>query len=133
MHLLGLVFVAQVLKSRLQQNHYYQNYVKIRYFLRYHGNFTRLLGRTPPSCEDETSSTLVNVADDQKKFIQQYGILQVKSKCSLQTGKTYLFSASLRHRRHSSKNPSLTMCCAQENYKQAWNFYSYLLNNRRCC
>ena len=132
MYLLCLVFVAEVFKSRLH-NHYYHNYVKIRYFLRYHGNFTHLLGRTPPRCEDGTSSTVVNTTDEQMKFIPQFGTLKVKSKCNLQIGKTYLFSASLRHKRHNSNNPSLTMCCAQENYKHAWKFYSYLLNNRQCC
>ena len=128
MHLFCLVFVAQVLKSSLQKNlRYHQNYVKLRYFLRHHGNYTRLLGKIPANCENKTSSTLTA---NHQMLIPLYGMLKVKSKCSLQTGKTYLFSASLHHTRH---NPGLTMCCAQENYKHAWKFYSYLLNNRRCC
>lgn len=123
------VFVAEVLKSRSHKQHYYQNYVKIRYFLRHHGSFTSLLGRTPPSCDGNSSNTQ---AED-KAVVPMYGKLKVKSKCSLQAGKTYLFSASLHLKGHISHKPNLIMCCAQENYKQAWASYSYLLNNGHCC
>lgn len=129
-----VVFVAEVLKSRSHKQHYYQNYVKIRYFLRHHGSFTSLLGRTPPSCDGNSSNTQAeDKAVDYENFVPMYGKLKVKSKCSLQAGKTYLFSASLHLKRHSSHKPNLIMCCAQENYKQAWASYSYLLNNGHCC
>lgn len=126
------VFIAEVLKSRSIHNQkYYQNYIKIRYFLRHHGNFTAQFGKRPPSCD--VSSAHAQTVIDQKKLIPQYGKMKVKSKCGLQAGKTYLFSASSHHKQNSSLEPSLTMCCAQEDYKHAWESYLYLVNNRRCC
>lgn len=126
------VFVAQVMSTVKESRKLYRNYVKLRYFLKHSGNITNQLGISPPTCPNQRPwPTISTSAIGFNTHIPAYGLLKLKSKCKLQAGKTYLFAANLYTKRHSGHD--LIMCCAEENHKYAWVYYSYLLNNYKCC
>jgi len=125
-----LVFIAQVMSSVRESRKVYRNYVKLRYFLKHNGSITNQLGISPPACTNQQPwPTIQTSAIGFNTHIPAYGTLKLKSKCKLQAGRTYLFSANLRHKNHHD----LILCCAEENHKYAWVYYSYLLNNYKCC
>ena len=125
-----VVFIAQVMSSVRDSRKLYRNYVKLRYFLKHNGSITSQLGISPPTCINQQPwPTIKTSTIGFNTHIPAYGTLKLKSKCKLQEGRTYLFSANLYHKNHHD----LILCCAEENHKYAWVYYSYLLNNYKCC